>query len=79
MFEKNSDDVGNGTAKTGTPSSNTSAESAGTYSYRVTDCKELVRLRITLQDSLAPSGTKTMSCQFRILPPSWESSGFQGV
>jgi hypothetical protein len=79
VFEKDSSDAGNGTIKTGTPSANTSAISSGTYSYRVTNCKELVRLRIVLEDSLEPSGTKAMSCQFRLLMPSWESSGTQGV
>lgn len=76
MLEKDSEDTGGGAPKTAAGTS--SSQAATTFSFRCTDCKELVRYRITLtSDSKDESGT--LYAHFRMLPPSWETTGVQGV
>lgn len=76
MLEKDSTDTGNGTVKSAT---NNFRTSVGVTSFRETDCKELVRYKVTLGTSFPASGTYVLSAHFRILAPSWETTGAQGV
>ena len=76
VLEKNSEDTGEGTVKSAV---NNSRTSTGVTSFRLTDCKELVRYRIKLGTQFEPSGTYKLHVHFRVLAPSWETTGAQGV
>ena len=74
VLEKDADDTGAGTLNSGTGTNYRIG--TGVSSFRNSDCKQLVRYRVTLGTSTAePSGTYTMYVILRLLNPSWEWSG----
>lgn len=74
ILHKNSEDIDSPETSAGTFT--TGLSSANTYTKRVTGLKELVRYKITVRHATTSAITYA---HLRMLAPSWESTGAQGV
>ncbi len=74
ILDKNSDQTGD--APNAAVGSFDAITAVGTSSKRVSGLRELVRYKINLKRA---SGTGTIYAHLRMLAPSWESTGAQGV
>lgn len=80
VYEKNSETTGDGAVNS---TGSKVAKPTGTFSFRNTALKELVRYRITLQDESGPPPSlppnPDIYCHFRMLAPQWEYTGVQSI
>ena len=78
MYHKSSSETGDG-SENAAVSGTVSTYSNGVFSFRNTGCKQLVRYRILLAEGSSAPQDGALFAHFRILPPSWQYSGVQGL
>ena len=77
LFEKNSEDTGDGT-QNGSPTGN-SLSDIDVASFRNTAIKQLVRYQLTIEATGTPVAGDIYWAHYRILAPAWETSGAQSI